>query len=78
MQSEIMKIIKFASSEELVKFEQEYKAFLESKAPKKIEKRGSKTKDLHKKVKEYLAEHKDLSYKEALKLVGKNMKELSK
>ena len=78
MQSEIMKIIKFTSVGELVKFEQEYKEFLESKTPKKIEKRGSKTKDLHKKVKEYLTEHNDLSYKEALKLVGKNMKQLNK
>ena len=78
MQSEIMKIIKFTSIEELLKFETDYKAFLESKTPKKIEKRGSKTKDLHKKVKEYLTEHNDLSYKEALKLVGKNMKQLNK
>ena len=77
MQSEIMKIIKFTSVEELVKFETDFKNYLESKTPKKIEKRGSKTKDLHKKVKEYLTEHKDLSYKEALKLVGKNMKQLS-
>ena len=73
MESFICKIIKFNSSEELSLFETDFKEYQELKQKKKIEKRGSKTAQLHKKVKEYLLEHNDLSYKDCLKIVGKEI-----
>ena len=72
--------IRFSSLEELEKFEQEYKKFREHSNSKgagkslKVDLRGSKTKQLHQRVKEYLKNH-PISYKEAMKVVGKMIKE---
>jgi hypothetical protein len=45
--------------------------------PKPVEKRGSKTKLLHEKTREYLLEHADVKYKIALKIVGAELKKLN-
>jgi hypothetical protein len=42
--------------------------------PKPVEKRGSKTKFLHQKTREYHKEHPDIKYKQALKIVGAELK----
>lgn len=71
----ILKVLKFQSAEELVTFETDFKEFQEAKNAKKVEHRGSKTKELHKKVKLYLETHNDVKYKAALKIVGKSIKD---
>lgn len=75
MNSKILKVIEFNCLEELQNFENDFKQFQQNKNSKKEEHRGSKTKFLHQKVKEYLKENNDVSYKMALKMVGKQMKE---
>lgn len=79
MESAILKIIQFASAEDLLNWEKEYQEFKDSKkVVKKQENRGSKTQYLHQQTKAYLIEHPDIKYKSALKIVGKNLKDKNK
>jgi hypothetical protein len=73
MKQEIIIMLKFDSLEEFHEFEN--KIMNANVEPvKKVENRGSKTKLLHAKTKEYHELHEDLTYKECLKIVGNNIK----
>jgi hypothetical protein len=69
----------FTLKEELDDFESYAKMWNKAvqTVPKPVEKRGSKTKLLHEKTREYLKEHADVKYKDALKIVGGELKKLN-
>ena len=68
----------FNDIEELEEFTKDYRCILHKRAKKLFkcddDKRGSSTKDLHKKAKEYQITHSDTPYKECLRIVGKQIK----
>ena len=66
MNNEYWRIFKFNSIDELNNFEESLKT-LTKPIEKKLENRGSKTKELHVKIKEYLKTHPEMSYRDALK-----------
>lgn len=63
------RVFKFYSIDELNKFELSIKPFLDSQKQlnEKVEKRGSKTKEFHNKVREYIKNNPDVKYRDALK-----------
>jgi hypothetical protein len=64
----------FTTLEELVNFKNKMNAQID----KKVDNRGSKTKYLHQKVRDYVQLHKDIKYIDALKIVGEQIKEKAK
>ena len=68
----------FNDIEELEEFTKDYRGILHKRAKKLFkcydDKRGSSTKDLHKKAKEYQITHSDTPYKDCLRIVGKQIK----
>ena len=70
--------LKFNDIEELEEFTKDYRAILHKRAKKLFkcddDKRGSSTKDLHKKAKEYQITHTETPYKDCLRIIGKELK----
>ena len=68
----------FNDIEELEEFTKDYRCILHKRAKKLFkcddDKRGSSTKDLHKKAKEYQVGNPDTPYKDCLRIVGKQIK----
>ena len=65
--------ITFQSCEELQDFLKQLKP-KEKKLKKENDKRGSQTKALHNIAKEYHEEHKEIPYKDCLKIAGEKIK----
>jgi hypothetical protein len=67
----------FNDIEELEEFTKDYRCILHKRAKKLFkcddDKRGSSTKDLHKKAKEYQVGNPDTPYKDCLRIVGKEL-----
>jgi len=67
----------FNDIEELELFTKDYRCILHKRAKKLFkcddDKRGSSTKDLHKKAKEYQLGNPDTPYKDCLRIVGKEL-----
>jgi hypothetical protein len=67
----------FNDIEELEEFTNDYRCILHKRAKKLFkcddDKRGSSTKDLHKKAKEYQLGNPDTPYKDCLRIVGKEL-----
>jgi hypothetical protein len=67
----------FNDIEELEEFTKDYRCILHKRAKKFFkcddDKRGSSTKDLHKKAKEYQVGNPDTPYKDCLRIVGKEL-----
>ena len=76
-ETEYWRIFKFKTADEMYKFEEQFQKFQIENIPKivpkfvpkpiKVENRGSKTKELHKKIKEYIAKNPNVKYRDALK-----------
>ena len=70
--------LQFNDIEELEEFTKDYRGILHKRAKKLFkcddDKRGSSTKDLHKKAKEYQLVNTDTPYKDCLRIVGKELK----
>ena len=70
--------LQFSDIEELELFTKDYRSILHKRAKKLFkcddDKRGSSTKDLHKKAKEYQITNPDTPYKDCLRIVGKELK----
>ena len=71
----------FNDIEELEEFTKDYRGILHKRAKKLFkcddDKRGSSTKDLHKKAKEYQVGNPDTPYKDCLRIVGKLTKKVT-
>ena len=69
--------LQFSDIEELELFTKDYRSILHKRAKKLFkcddDKRGSSTKDLHKKAKEYQVGNPDTPYKDCLRIVGKEL-----
>ena len=69
--------LQFNDIEELEEFTKDYRGILHKRAKKLFkcddDKRGSSTKDLHKKAKEYQVSNPDTPYKDCLRIVGKEL-----
>ena len=69
----------FNDIEELEEFTKDYRGILHKRAKKLFkcddDKRGSSTKELHKKAKEYQLGNPDTPYKDCLRIVGKKLTE---
>ena len=67
----------FNDIEELEEFTKDYRSILHKRAKKLFkcddDKRGSSTKDLHKKAKEYQVGNPETPYKDCLRIVGKEL-----
>ena len=67
----------FNDIEELELFTKDYRSILHKRAKKLFkcddDKRGSSTKDLHKKAKEYQVGNPETPYKDCLRIVGKEL-----
>ena len=67
----------FNDIEELEEFTKDYRCILHKRAKKLFkcddDKRGSSTKDLHKKAKEYQVGNPETPYKDCLRIVGKEL-----
>jgi hypothetical protein len=67
----------FNDIEELEEFTKDYRCILHKRAKKLFkcddDKRGSSTKDLHKKAKEYQLGNPETPYKDCLRIVGKEL-----
>ena len=67
----------FNDIEELELFTKDYRCILHKRAKKLFkcddDKRGSSTKDLHKKAKEYQLVNPETAYKDCLRIVGKEL-----
>ena len=67
----------FNDIEELEEFTKDYRGIRHKRAKKLFkcddDKRGSSTKDLHKKAKEYQVGNPDTPYKDCLRIVGKEL-----
>ena len=70
-------LLQFNDIEELELFTKDYRSILHKRAKKLFkcddDKRGSSTKDLHKKAKEYQVGNPDTPYKDCLRIVGKEL-----
>ena len=70
-------LLQFNDIEELEEFTKDYRGILHKRAKKLFkcddDKRGSSTKDLHKKAKEYQVGNPDTPYKDCLRIVGKEL-----
>ena len=70
-------LLQFSDIEELELFTKDYRSILHKRAKKLFkcddDKRGSSTKDLHKKAKEYQVGNPDTPYKDCLRIVGKEL-----
>jgi hypothetical protein len=70
-------LLQFNDIEELEEFTKDYRGILHKRAKKLFkcddDKRGSSTKDLHKKAKEYQLGNPDTPYKDCLRIVGKEL-----
>ena len=70
-------VLSFNDIEELELFTKDYRSILHKRAKKLFkcddDKRGSSTKDLHKKAKEYQVGNPDTPYKDCLRIVGKEL-----
>jgi len=68
----------FNDIEELEEFTKDYRGILHKRAKKLFkcddDKRGSSTKDLHKKAKEYQITNPETPYKDCLRIIGKELK----
>ena len=75
----IQLVLSFDSIEELRTYVEDYEQIELSKIKKLFkksnDKRGSSTKLLHEKAKQYQSEHPDISYKESLKKIGESIRE---
>ena len=69
--------LQFSDIEELELFTKDYRSILHKRAKKLFkcddDKRGSSTKDLHKKAKEYQVGNPNTPYKDCLRIVGKEL-----
>ena len=70
-------LLQFNDIEELEEFTKDYRGILHKRAKKLFkcddDKRGSSTKDLHKKAKEYQLSNPETPYKDCLRIVGKEL-----
>ena len=70
-------VLSFNDIEELEEFTKDYRCILHKRAKKLFkcddDKRGSSTKDLHKKAKEYQVGNPETPYKDCLRIVGKEL-----
>ena len=70
-------LLQFNDIEELEEFTKDYRGILHKRAKKLFkcddDKRGSSTKDLHKKAKEYQLGNPETPYKDCLRIVGKEL-----
>jgi len=70
--------LSFNDIEELEEFTKDYRGILHKRAKKLFkcddDKRGSSTKDLHKKAKEYQLTNPDTAYKDCLRIIGAEIK----
>ena len=77
MVHKIQILLQFNDIEELEEFTKDYRGILHKRAKKLFkcddDKRGSSTKDLHKKAKEYQLGNPDTPYKDCLRIVGKEL-----
>ncbi|MFN9904635.1 MAG: hypothetical protein ACK56F_00745, partial [bacterium] len=74
-------VLSFNDIEELEEFTKDYRSILHKRAKKLFkcddDKRGSSTKDLHKKAKEYQVGNPETPYKDCLRIVGKETKKVT-